>query len=164
MDRSLQWHRSSESVDRIKEGSGTLAGSLIARIEKILSEQPAGGISGTWVWNPIWSGVEIWPFSNLIHLKRPWCWERLKAGGEGDDRGWDGWIVSPTQWAWVWVWVNSGSWWWTGRPGLLQSLGSQRVGHNWATELTEIWPLAGLEDVWCLLSTFPELLWLVVAY
>ena len=52
---------------------------------------------------------------------------------EGDDRGWDGWIASPTQW--TWGWVNSGSWWWTGRPGVLQSTGSQRVGHNWVTEL-----------------------------
>ena len=69
----------------------------------------------------------------LTHLKRPWCWERLRAGGEGDDRGWDGWMASPTQW--TWVWVNSWSWWWTGRPGVLQSMGSQRVGHNWATEL-----------------------------
>ena len=69
----------------------------------------------------------------LTHLKRPWCWERLKEGGEGDDRGWDGWMASPTQW--TWVWVNSRSWWWTGRPGVLQSMGLQRVSHNWATEL-----------------------------
>ena len=69
------------------------------------------------------------------HWKKPWCWERLKAGGggEGDDRGWDGWMTSPTQW--TWVWLNSGSWRWTGRPGMLQSMGSQRVGHNWVTEL-----------------------------
>ena len=59
--------------------------------------------------------------------------ERLKAGGEGDDRGWDGWMASLTQWAWVWV--SSGSWWWTGRPGVLRFMGSQRVGHDWATEL-----------------------------
>ena len=57
----------------------------------------------------------------------------IKAGGEGDDRGWDDWTASPTQW--TWVWVNSGSWWWTGRPGVLHSMGSQRVGHGWATEL-----------------------------
>ena len=73
----------------------------------------------------------------LLHrtdsLERPWCWERLKVGGEGDDRGGDGWMASPTQWAWVWV--NSRSWWWTGRHGMLQSMGSQRVGHNWETEL-----------------------------
>ena len=60
-------------------------------------------------------------------------WERLKAGGKGDDRGWDGWMASLTQW--TWIWVSSGSWWWTGRPGVLQSMGSQRVGHDWATEL-----------------------------
>ena len=68
----------------------------------------------------------------LTHLKRPWCWEGLKAGGEGDDRRWDGWMASLTQWRWVWV--NSGSWWWTGRPGIVQSMGSQRVGHDRATE------------------------------
>ena len=58
---------------------------------------------------------------------------RLKAGGEGDNRGWDGWMASLAQW--TWVWVNSMSWWWTGRPGVLQSMGSQRVRHNWVTEL-----------------------------
>ena len=68
----------------------------------------------------------------LTHLKRPWCWERLKAGEE-DDRGWDGWMASPTQW--TWVWVDSGSWWWTVKPGMLWFMGSQRVGHDWATEL-----------------------------
>ena len=66
----------------------------------------------------------------LTHWKRPWCWERLKAGGEG---GWDGWMAWLTQW--TWVWVSSGNWWWTGKPGVLQSMGSQRVGHYWATEL-----------------------------
>ena len=69
----------------------------------------------------------------LTHWKRPRCWERLKAGGEGDNKGWDGWMASPIWW--TWVWVNSGSWWWTGRHGVLQSMGSQRVGHDWATEL-----------------------------
>ena len=61
------------------------------------------------------------------------------AGGEGDDRGWDGWMASPTQW--TWVWVNSRSWWWTGRPGVLWFMGSQRVGHDWVTELnwTKSW-------------------------
>ena len=61
-----------------------------------------------------------------------WCWEGLGAGGEGDDRGWDGWMASLTRW--TWVWVNSGSWWWTGSPGVLQFMGWQRVGHDWATE------------------------------
>ena len=65
----------------------------------------------------------------LTHLKRPWCWERWKVGGKGDNREWDGWMASPTQW--TWVWVNSGSWWWTGRPGMLWSMGSQRVRHDW---------------------------------
>ena len=68
----------------------------------------------------------------LTHWKRPWCWERLKAG-EGDDRGQDGWMASPTWW--TWVWASSGSWWWTGKPDVLQSMGLQRVRHNWATEL-----------------------------
>ena len=75
-------------------------------------------------------------FGHLIRrtdsLKRPWCWERLKAG-EGDNRGHDGWMASPTPW--TWVWVNSGSWWWTGRPGMLWSMGLQRIGHDWTTEL-----------------------------
>ena len=69
----------------------------------------------------------------LTHWKRPWCWERLKAGGGGDDRGLDGWMASPTRW--TWVWVNSGSWWLTGRPGVLQFMGSQGVWQDWATEL-----------------------------
>ena len=60
----------------------------------------------------------------------------IGAGGEGDDRGWDGWMASLTRW--TWVWVNSGSWWWTGRPGMLRFMGSQRVGHDWATELNWI--------------------------
>ena len=71
----------------------------------------------------------------LSHWKRLWCWEGLGAGGEGDDRGWDGWMASLLRW--MWVSVNSGSWWWTGRPGALRFTGSQRVGHDWATELTE---------------------------
>ena len=68
----------------------------------------------------------------LPHWKRPWCWERLRAG-EGDDRGWDGWMASPTRW--TWVWVDSRSWWWIGRPGVLQFMGLQGVRHDWATEL-----------------------------
>ena len=65
----------------------------------------------------------------LSHWIRFWCWEGLEAGGEGDNRGWDGWMASPTQW--TWVWVNSGSWWQTGRPGVLQPMGLQRVGCSW---------------------------------
>ena len=83
-----------------------------------------------WSWNS--NTLATW-CEKLTHWKRSWCWEILKAGGEGDDRGWDGWMASPTRW--TWVWVNSGSWWWTGRPGVLWSMGSQRVRHDWATEL-----------------------------
>ena len=75
----------------------------------------------------------LWPPDELTPWKRPWCWERLKAEGEGDNRGWDGWMASPIQW--TWVWVGSRSWWWTGKPGVLQSIGLQRVGHDWVTEL-----------------------------
>ena len=71
----------------------------------------------------------------LTHWKRLWCWEGLGAGGRGDDRGWDGWMASLTQW--TWVWVNSRSWWWTGRPDMLRFMGSQRVGQDWATERTD---------------------------
>ena len=66
-------------------------------------------------------------------LKRPWCWERLKEGGGGDNRGWDGQMASLTQW--TWVWASCRRWWWTGKPGILQSMGSQRVRHDWVTEL-----------------------------
>ena len=82
------------------------------------------------------------------------------GAGEGDDRGWDGWMVSPTRW--TWVWVNSGSWWWTGRPGMLQFIGSQRVGHDWATELNWtdsrliFWP-----NIWSIWRMFPMPLWKV---
>ena len=69
----------------------------------------------------------------LTHWKRPWCWEGLEAGGKGDDRGWGGWMASPTRW--TWVWVNSGSCWWTGRPGMLPFMGAQRDRHDGATEL-----------------------------
>ena len=83
-----------------------------------------------WSWN---SNTLATSCKELTHLKGPWFWEGLGAGGEGDDRGGDGWMASPNRW--TWVWVNSGSWWWTGRPGMLRFMGSQRVGHDWATEL-----------------------------
>ena len=82
-----------------------------------------------WSWN---SNILATWCEELTHLKRSWCLERLKAG-EGDDRGWDGWMASLTRW--TWIWVNSRSWWWTGRPGVLRFMGSQRVGHDWAAEL-----------------------------
>ena len=86
-----------------------------------------------WSWN---SSTLATSCEELTHWKRPWCWEGLRAGGEGDDRGWDGWMASPTRW--TWVWVNSGSWWWTGRPGVLRFMGSQSQTRlsDW-TELIE---------------------------
>ena len=65
-------------------------------------------------------------------FERPWCWERLRAGGEGDDRGWNGWMASLTQW--TWVWVDTSSWWWTWRAGMLWFMGLQKAGHGWVTE------------------------------
>ena len=77
----------------------------------------------------------LWPpdAKNWLIWKDPWCWERLRAGREEDNRGWDGWMASPTRW--TWVWINSRSWGWTGRPIVLWSMGSQRVRHNWVTKL-----------------------------
>ena len=83
-----------------------------------------------WSWN---SNTLATSWEELTHWKRPWCWEGLGTGGEGDNRGWDGRMASLTRW--TWVWVNSGSWWWTGRSGMLWFVGSQRVGPDWATKL-----------------------------
>ena len=85
-----------------------------------------------WCWSWNFSTLATW-WEELIHWKRAWYWERLRAGREGDNRGWDGWMASLTQW--TRIWVNSRSWRWTGRPGLLHSTGLQTVGHDWATEL-----------------------------
>ena len=82
-----------------------------------------------WSWN---SNTLATSGEELTHWKRPWCWEGLVAG-EGDNRGWDGWMASLTRW--TWVWAKSKRQWWTGRPGVLWFMGSQRVGHDWATEL-----------------------------
>ena len=92
------------------------------------------GRTECWNWNS--NTLATW-FEELTHWKRPWCWERLRVGEEGDDRGWDGWMAPPTQW--TWVWVDSGSWWWTGRSGLLRFMGSDKESDkterlNW-TEL-----------------------------
>ena len=91
----------------------------------------------------------------LTDWKRRWCWERLKVGGEGDDSGWDGWLASLTQWAWVWA--SSRSWWWTGRPGVLRFMGSQRVRYDWATELNWTELNHGIYSICNSLSTF--LMW-----
>ena len=99
--------------------------------QSILKEISPEYLLKDWCWSWNSNTLATW-CEELTHWKRPWCWERLKAE-EGDDRGCDGYMVSPTQW--TWVWINSGSWWWTGRPSVLQSLGLQRVVHKWATEL-----------------------------
>ena len=83
-----------------------------------------------WSWNSY--TLATW-CKELTHSERPWCWERLKEGGEGDYRGWDSWMASWTWW--TWVWASSWSWWLTGKFGLLQSTGSQRVSHDWVTKL-----------------------------
>ena len=104
--------------------------------KEIQPVHPKGNQSGihwkNWCWS--WNSIILATWcEELTHLKRSWCWEILKAGGERDNRGWDGWMASPTQW--TWVFINSGSWWWTGRHGMLQSMGSQRVGQDGATEM-----------------------------
>ena len=89
-----------------------------------------------WSWNS--NTLATW-CGELTHVKRPWCWERLRSGGEGDDRGWNGWMASPTQW--TWIWVDSGSWWWTGRPSMLQSPGlakSRRRLSDWTEYVLKV--------------------------
>ena len=81
-----------------------------------------------WSWNS--NTLATW-CEEWTHLKRPWIWERFKMGGKGDGRGWDGWMASLMWWAWIWA--SSGSWSWTGKPGVLQSMGSRSVGHNWSS-------------------------------
>ena len=104
--------------------------------QSILKEISPGVHWKDWCWSWNSNTLATW-CKELTHLKRPWCWERLKVRGEGDDRGWDGgWMASPTPW--TWVWVNSGNWCWTGRHGVLQSIRLQRVGHDWVTELNWI--------------------------
>ena len=137
----------------IQKGVGTrmfFESEKLVGFAQLLSFRRMAGVLQAWDLTGAGQGVSLWTYwrcglweswnsntlatwcEELTHLKTPWFWERLKAGGEGDNRGWDGWMASLTQW--TWVWVNSRSWWWTGRLGVLQSIGSQRVGHNWATE------------------------------
>ena len=96
-----------------------------------------------WSWNA--NTVATW-CEEPTHWKRPWCWERVRAGGEGNHRGWDGWMASPTQW--TWVWVNSGRWWRTGKPGMLQSMGWQ----SRTQQLNKSWVL----NVFVWVSTLPK--------
>ena len=88
-----------------------------------------------WHWSWSSNTVATW-YKEPTHWKRPWCWERLKAGRKVGNRRLDGWMVSPTEWTWVWACL--GSWWWTGKPGVLQSTQLQRVGRDWVTEQRQI--------------------------
>ena len=101
--------------------------------QSILKETGVHWKDWCWGWNS--NALATW-YEELTHLKRSWCWERLRAGGEGDSRVWYCWMASPNQW--IWVWVDSGSWWWAGRPGVLWFMGSQRVRHDWGTELKTV--------------------------
>ena len=99
----------------------------------------------------------LWPphVKNWLTGKDPDGWERLKAGGEGDNRGWDGWMASPTQW--TWVWASSQSRWWAGKPGVLQSMASQsRIRSNWAELMSETW-LSGWKQ-WRKFLSSPEVM------
>ena len=103
----------------------------------------------------------LWPHEakNWLIWKKPWCWAKLKAGGKGDDRAWDGWMASLPRW--TLVWVSSRSWWWTGKPIMLQSMGSQRVSHDWVTELN--WTGKGLSYTYrCIYSPPNYLGWAVL--
>ena len=99
-----------------------------------------------WCWSWSSNTLATW-WEELTPWKRPRYWERLKAGREGDNRGWGGWMASPTWW--TWVSASSGSWWWTGKPSMLQSMGLQRVRHDWAawTELKVFLPFLSAEQL-----------------
>ena len=100
--------------------------------QSILKEISSNTHWKDWCWNWNSNILATW-CEELTHWKRPWCWEKLKVGGEGDNRRWDGWMASPTQW--TWVWVNSRSWWWTGKPAVLQSMRLQ--SQTWLNDWTE---------------------------
>ena len=145
------WVRSQSQEDPLAMGMAAHSGILAWRIPMDRGAWQAtahGGVTKSWTHLSNWaqhfclSGRDdskaetpvLWPPHAKSWLTgKDWCWEGLGAGGEGDERGWDGWMASVTRW--TWVWVNSGSCWWTGRPGVLRFMGSQRVGHDWATEL-----------------------------
>ena len=110
--------------------------------QSILRRSALGFLWREWCWS--WNSSTLATSCvELTYWKRLWCWEGLVAGGEGDDRGWDGCMASLTRQ--TWVWVNSRSWWWTGRPGVLRFMGSQRVGHDW-TELNWSHTIHCLQD------------------
>ena len=106
-----------------------------------------------WSWN---SNTLATSCEELTHWKRPWCWEGLRAGGEGDDREWDGWMASPTRWAWVWI--NSWSWWWTGRHATIHGVAKSwtqlsdwtelNYSHYVARCIPRTHPISGSSDLW----------------
>ena len=104
-----------------------------------------------WCWS--WKETPtLWPLVWITNsLEKTLILGKIEAGGEGDNRGWDRGMASLTQW--TWVWVSSGSYWWTGKPGVLQSMGSQRIGHDWATELnwTEVEEGKQAEQLLCMI-------------
>ena len=114
----------------------------ISNYKEIQPVHPNGDLSPEYSLEGLMLKLKLQYFGHL--MRRTYSFEKtlmlgkIKVGGEDDVRGWDDWMASLTQW--IWVWVDSGSWWWTGRPGVLQSMGSQRAGHNWVTELSwNIW-------------------------
>ena len=129
----LSQHFSSSFPKKTNKQTNKLARLNICSLNSVIRIELCGG------WGALATSCE-----ELTHWKRLWCWEGLGAGGERDDRGWDGWMASLTRW--TWVWGNPGSWWWTGRPGVLRFTGSQRVGHDWATELN--WTELGGCKLW----------------
>ena len=112
---------------RLPKVSRTARRSNQSVLKEISPEYSLEGLMLSWNSNTLATWCE-----EMTHWKRSWCWERLKAGGERDNRGWDGWMESLTQW--TRVWTSSRRWWWTGRPGILQSMGvtgSQTQLSNW---------------------------------
>ena len=102
--------------------------------KEIMPINPKGNESWIFIGRTDAEALILWPPDVKSWLTgRPWCWARLRAEGKGGEKGWDGWMTSSTQW--TWVWVNSGSCRWTGKPGVLQTMGSQKVRHDWVTEL-----------------------------
>ena len=101
----------------------------------------------------------LWPpHAKSWLIGKDWCWEGLGAGGKGDNREWDGWMASLTRW--TWVWVNSGSWWWTGRPGVLRFMGLQRIRHDWATELNWTEPMIQVRTLCLVMRHKRKMQWL----
>ena len=96
-------------------------------------------------------GHLMWRTDSLEELSS-WCWERLKARGEEDDRGWDGWMASLTWW--TWIWASSKNWWWTGKPGVLQSMGLKSVRHHWETEQQQYWDTFAHHTIHLLCNVF----------